>query len=163
MTANAQEKKLKGWMQTYFVHMRRPLILWRQLGTGRFHGFQVIAGGLIFSVLVHPWFYLLIALRTSASTPFFLPSSVFGLHVWLIALFNVSIGYLASMALSLITLRRGALRFAPHVLFMPAYWLLISFAAYRALLQLINRPFYWEKTEHGVSRYVTAPSRPARS
>jgi len=46
---------------------------------------------------------------------------------------------------------------------MPAYWLLISFAAYRALLQLINRPFYWEKTEHGVSRHVTALSRPARS
>ena len=149
---------LKGWMQTYFVHMRRPLKLWRQLGTGRFLGFQVIVGGLIFSALVHPWFYLLIALKTSAGTPFFLPSSVFGFHVWLIALFNVAIGYLASMALSLIALRQGTARFALHILFMPAYWLLISFAAYRALLQLINRPYYWEKTEHGVSRMIAGPA-----
>ena len=103
---------LKGWMQTYFVHMRHPLKLWRQLGTGRFLGFQVIAGGLIFSALVHPWFYVLIALKTAAGTPFFHPSGMVGLHVWLIALFNVAIGYLASMALSLITLRRGRLESA---------------------------------------------------
>jgi len=40
---------------------------------------------------------------------------------------------------------------------MPLYWLLISLAAYRALLQLITRPFYWEKTEHGVSRMIAEP------
>lgn len=39
----------------------------------------------------------------------------------------------------------------------PAYWLLISFASYRALLQLITNPFHWEKTEHGVSSF-TAPT-----
>lgn len=44
-------------------------------------------------------------------------------------------------------------RFAIQVLFMPAYWLLISFAAYRALVQLVTNPFHWEKTEHGVSRF----------
>ncbi|GBE44049.1 beta-monoglucosyldiacylglycerol synthase [bacterium BMS3Bbin10] len=148
---------LKGWMQTYFVHMRAPLKLWRQLGTGRFLGFQVMVGGLIFSALVHPLFYALIALKISTGTPFFDPSGVLGLHVWLLALFNVAVGYLASMALCLITLRRGNARLALHILFMPAYWLLISLAAYRALLQLITRPFYWEKTEHGVSRMT--PSR----
>ncbi len=143
---------LKGWMQTYFVHMRAPLKLWRQLGTGRFLGFQVMVGGLIFSALVHPLFYALIILKISTGTPFFDPSGVLGLHVWLLALFNVTIGYLASMALCLITLRRRNVRLALHILFMPAYWLLISLAAYRALFQLIDRPFYWEKTEHGVSR-----------
>ena len=143
---------LKGWMQTYFVHMRRPLKLWRQLGTGRFLGFQVMVGGLIFSALVHPLFYALIALKISAGTPFFDPAGVLGLYVWLLALFNVAIGYLASMALSLIALRQRKTRFVLHILFMPLYWLLISLAAYRALFQLINRPFYWEKTEHGLSR-----------
>jgi len=145
---------MKGWMQTYFVHMRRPLKLWRQLGTGRFLGFQVIVGGMIFSALAHPVFYLLLAIEASTETLFLLPSSLLGIHVWLVALFNVAVGYLASMALSLIALKQKGARFALHILFMPAYWLLISFAAYRALGQLITRPFHWEKTEHGLSRFV---------
>jgi hypothetical protein len=34
---------------------------------------------------------------------------------------------------------------------MPAYWLAISYAAYRALWQLMS-PYYWEKTEHAGRR-----------
>ena len=34
----------------------------------------------------------------------------------------------------------------------PLYWLLISFAAYRAVYQLVRDPYLWEKTEHGASR-----------
>ena len=52
---------LKGWMQTYLVHMRQPRRLWHELGARRFIGFQVLMGGMILSALVHPWFYLLIA------------------------------------------------------------------------------------------------------
>jgi len=37
-------------------------------------------------------------------------------------------------------------------LLMPLYWLLVSFAAYRALVQLITAPHLWEKTAHGHSR-----------
>ena len=36
---------------------------------------------------------------------------------------------------------------------MPAYWLLISLGAYKALWQFIYNPFHWEKTEHGLSRF----------
>ena len=31
----------------------------------------------------------------------------------------------------------------------PAYWLLMSFAAWKGVLQLFYRPYYWEKTVHG--------------
>jgi hypothetical protein len=34
---------------------------------------------------------------------------------------------------------------------MPVYWLLLSVAAWRALFQLIFRPYAWEKTEHGLA------------
>ena len=44
-------------MQTYLVHMRRPLTTARDLGWLRFFGLQVLMGGLILSALVHPWFY----------------------------------------------------------------------------------------------------------
>jgi hypothetical protein len=36
-------------------------------------------------------------------------------------------------------------------LLIPAYWLMMSIAAYKALWQLITKPFYWEKTSHGLS------------
>jgi glycosyltransferase XagB len=47
---------IKGWIQTYLVHMRRPLRLWRDLGAWRFAGFQLTIGATILSLLVHPWF-----------------------------------------------------------------------------------------------------------
>ena len=44
--------------------------------------------------------------------------------------------------------RRGRLSLAASSLAMPFYWLLISFAAYRALWQLLTAPHFWEKTRH---------------
>lgn len=32
----------------------------------------------------------------------------------------------------------------------PFYWLLMSLAAYKAIFELIYRPHYWHKTEHGL-------------
>ena len=143
---------LKGWMQTWLVHARRPFRLWRRLGTGRFLSFHVITAGTIVSALAHPVFWLLLALELTDDRPFGAPGSLIELHVWLLALFNVAMGLIASMVLSLIALRQTRGRFALHILLMPAYWLLVSAAAYRALLHLAIRPFHWEKTEHGVTR-----------
>ena len=44
--------------------------------------------------------------------------------------------------------RRRRFRLVFSCLLMPVYWLLISLAAYRALYQLIRKPYLWEKTEH---------------
>jgi hypothetical protein len=38
------------------------------------------------------------------------------------------------------------------LLAMPAYWLLMSVAAWLALWQFIVAPFHWNKTTHGLSR-----------
>jgi len=37
------------------------------------------------------------------------------------------------------------------------YWVLISFAAFRALHQLIFNPHHWDKTAHGISRMSDLP------
>jgi len=48
----------------------------------------------------------------------------------------------------------------PYSLTVFGYWVMISIAAYMALWQLIRRPFYWEKTQHGLSRLLeAAPAR----
>jgi len=138
---------IKGWIQTYLVHMRRPLRLWRDLGSWRFTGFQVTVGATILSMLVHPWFFILAAWHglpdweVLRKDPF-----------WLICGVTLTTGYGAAWLLIVITaLRSDPPRRLWSVLWLPFYWLAISFAAYRALGDLIIRPFYWEKTMHGVS------------
>jgi hypothetical protein len=34
----------------------------------------------------------------------------------------------------------------------PLYWIMHSIAAYKGLWQLIYKPFYWEKTNHGLTK-----------
>ena len=36
----------------------------------------------------------------------------------------------------------------PLQFLLPFYWLLLSIATLRALHELLDRPFYWDKTEH---------------
>ncbi|MEZ5913011.1 MAG: glycosyltransferase [Paracoccaceae bacterium] len=45
---------LKGYMMTWAVHSRRPLRLWRELGTWKFLGFQVMFLGTISQYLLAP-------------------------------------------------------------------------------------------------------------
>ena len=140
-------------MQTYLVHMRRPGRLWRELGARRFVGFQVLMGGMILSAIVHPWFYVLLAYGLSQGRLLDMPDSVFGQWLLGIGIFNLIAGYVSAIALGTVAAaRRGRLRLAAHALLMPVYWLAISYAAYRALWQLIWAPFYWEKTEHAGRR-----------
>jgi cellulose synthase/poly-beta-1,6-N-acetylglucosamine synthase-like glycosyltransferase len=40
---------------------------------------------------------------------------------------------------------------------MPVYWVLISVGAWKGFLQLFTRPFYWEKTRHGIDPESTEP------
>jgi cellulose synthase/poly-beta-1,6-N-acetylglucosamine synthase-like glycosyltransferase len=144
---------LKGWMQTYLVHMRQPVRLWRELGATRFLGFQVLMGGLILSALVHPWFYLLAALDGCLGVVSLSHETLTGLALWWIGAFNLVAGYATGVALGVAAIvgrRRPAL--AAQALLMPVYWLLVSFAAYRALYQLAVAPYLWEKTEHGAQK-----------
>jgi hypothetical protein len=51
----------------------------------------------------------------------------------------------------------------PSALLNPFYWILHSIAAYKALGQLFTRPFYWEKTQHGLSRMAPVTAGAATS
>ncbi len=146
-------------MQTYLVHMRRPRRLWYELGARRFIGFQVLMGGMILSSLVHPWFYVLIAVDAWQGRLLAVPDSVFGQWLLGVGIVNLIAGYVTAIALGTVAAaRRGRLALAAHALMMPLYWLAISYAAYRALWQLISDPFHWEKTEHSGCRPANRPA-----
>jgi len=140
----------KGWLQTWLVHMRAPRRLVHELGFKGFVVFQLLVGGSTLAALVHPLFLIELlwemasAERSEANTAMLSPS----LHAA-----TLLIGYLASIALALVGLkRRRLLDCAWALVLMPFYWLLLSLAAWRALDQLLRDPYRWEKTEHGLAR-----------
>jgi glycosyltransferase XagB len=140
---------LKGFVQTWLVHMRSPRTLWRELGPRGFFGFQVMVGGTILSALVHPWFYGLVAYELVQGGFLAPPEMLLGLPFWGVAWFDLVTGYVAAMTLAALAAhRRRHARLLWQVPLMPFYWLLISAAAYRAVGQFVTAPFKWEKTEH---------------
>ena len=150
---------LKGFIQTWLVHMRRPAALWRDLGPSGFLGFQTVVGGTILSALVHPWFYVLVAAELLVGGFLALPSGLIGLPLWTVAWFDLVVGYGAAMALAGIAARRRGLKgLTWQLALMPLYWLLVSAAAYRALWQFVTAPFKWEKTEHGQAATSRRPA-----
>jgi cellulose synthase/poly-beta-1,6-N-acetylglucosamine synthase-like glycosyltransferase len=148
---------LKGYMQTWLVHMRNPLALWRHAGTRGFFAFQLFIGGTFVSSLANPLMWLMFIASHMTGITFF--SGAFGEALARASLFSLVAGNLLFVYLAMLgPYRRGWLQLAPYGLIAPLYWLMISAAAYRAVWQLIRRPFYWEKTQHGVSRFkATVP------
>jgi cellulose synthase/poly-beta-1,6-N-acetylglucosamine synthase-like glycosyltransferase len=149
---------IKGYIQTWLVHMRHPVRLFRQMGPGSFISFQLLVGG-SFIFLLNPIFWLL-------TTIFFfthagLIQQVFPSFVFYAAAFQLFIGNFAFMYLNMAgAVERGYYSLAKYALFSPLYWGLMSIAAWKGFIQLFTRPFYWEKTEHGLD-VVPAPASAA--
>jgi glycosyltransferase XagB len=59
--------------------------------------------------------------------------------------------------------KRHHYKLLPHALTVPAYWLLMAIAGYKGLWQLATKPFYWEKTTHGISKFTSAEVHRASS
>ena len=142
---------IKGWIQTYAVRMRHPVRLYRALGFRGFVGFQIVIGGFVLSSLIHPIFYGVIVAQVAMGGSLSGPSGSLAMLA-----FNgtvLIIGYSLSIFAGMVAVaNRGLTSLVWQALTMPAYWLLISVGAYKGALQFIARPFYWEKTTHGLSR-----------
>jgi cellulose synthase/poly-beta-1,6-N-acetylglucosamine synthase-like glycosyltransferase len=138
---------LKGFMQTWLVHMRNPLRTARELGPTGFWTLQALTAGIFFSALFHPflmaitiWLFVLDPFQVSVTTMLNLEVFVLGYGVAMLA---------GAKALR----QRGLKGWWFTIATMPIYWLLMSIAAWMALWQLVFAPFKWNKTEHGLSKF----------
>ena len=158
---------IKGYMQTALVHTRSPLQLVRQVGVLDTLGFLLLIAGTPLTFLLAPAMWVGTAAWYAFGEPR-LPLVNSGAF-WTIALINLIAGNGVMIALNLLAALRGhSRRAALFALLNPLYWVLHSIAAWRALWQLIRRPFYWEKTPHGLAQsphatpmavYAPAPLR----
>ena len=135
----------KGWMQTSLVHMRAPKRIFSQLGWRGFFTFHLISTSLLVSALGYPFFLALIVYHIHLAVVFGAqPGFAFAMALNLLFAF-VTYAYLSYRTLSY----RNQKSHSWYALSLPFYWILLSFAAWRALLQLITAPHTWEKTPHG--------------
>jgi cellulose synthase/poly-beta-1,6-N-acetylglucosamine synthase-like glycosyltransferase len=142
---------IKGYMQTLLVHTRRPLHLLRSTGPIGFIGFIFFVGGTVLTGLLNPVFWIFYAIWLAASAANL--DVIFPQSLLLLCLFNLLAGNGAfTYLIMLAPIRRGWLELIPFSFTLFAYWVLISLAAYKALWQLIRYPFFWEKTQHGLSQ-----------
>jgi hypothetical protein len=121
----------------------------RDLGLRQLIGFGLIGIGMLISAIVHPIY--LVNLALVLTDPFSVWSDGGVLHAGLIGinLFNLFAGYFAVMLLSWRTMRlRGRQRYALALFTLPFYWLLMSVACLRAIVELVVRPHHWDKTPH---------------
>jgi cellulose synthase/poly-beta-1,6-N-acetylglucosamine synthase-like glycosyltransferase len=144
---------MKGYMQTFLVHTRNPFHLVRTTGPLGFLGFIFFIGGTVLSALFNPVYWILYLVWLVAVTSGFDP--VFPQLLLFLSLFNLLAGNGAFIFLLMLApIRRSWLGLIPYSLTVVGYWVLISIAAYKGLWQLLRNPFYWEKTQHGVSKHV---------
>ena len=177
---------IKGYFQTHLVHTRSTVRTVGGLGLFGYASFLLTVGGLSATLVLNPVFWAVLLLyaglwagerlgwgvstwqmlyydRVSDIDPSYtlwsqLSWVFFGIAVLLFAanLIFILINVIACF-------RRGLLRLLPAALISPLYWALISLAAWKGFLQLFLRPFYWEKTEHGLTAAEDPESAAGRS
>ncbi|QKJ30787.1 glycosyltransferase [Mucilaginibacter mali] len=142
---------IKGYMQTYLVHMRSPRKLLKKVGWRGFLGFNFFIGATPVTFLVYP---LLLGV--------FLAYVIFDLEgireifpdwVLFMSIFNLMVGNILMIYVNMMAVFKR--RYYELILFAianPIYWLMHSISAYKGLYQLVVNPFYWEKTNHGLSK-----------
>ena len=141
---------IKGYIQTYLVHMRYPRKLRADLGWRGFALFQLVLGNSIFVVLINPILWLTTAL--AILIPGIFPFLLFYPLAY-VCLFNLVVGnafFITTQVIATVKERKYSL--IPFALLVPIYWALISIAAWKGAIQLLTKPFYWEKTQHGISK-----------
>jgi len=142
---------IKGYMQTYLVHLRSIFSFTKERGRHALF-FHLVLGGKIAFIFINPIMWI-------TTISYFVLNSVVGATIE--SLFPTWVFYMAGFSLVLGnflflyyymigTFKQGSFSTIKYVYLVPFYWILISVAGFIALFQLLFRPHYWEKTIHGL-------------
>jgi glycosyltransferase XagB len=146
---------IKGYMQTWLVHMRNPVKLYKTLGMRGFIGFQFFIGFSSFAFLTAPivWGLSILWMGNIAqwhAIPF--PDWLAVLTLLNLAL-NITTHWYCALYCAM-RYQTGRISIVWAAILYPVYLVLHSIASYKALWQLIVNPHFWEKTSHGFAKHV---------
>jgi cellulose synthase/poly-beta-1,6-N-acetylglucosamine synthase-like glycosyltransferase len=140
---------LKGYLQTFAIHLREPRELKRELGWKGLMHFTMFVGGTPILAIINPIFWLMTIVWFVAHPHFI--ESIFPAPIYYLGLISWSFGNFLLVYVTVMSVRiakRGELLVA--ALLVPLYWIMMSMAAIKAVSQLIGAPSFWEKTVHGL-------------
>lgn len=141
---------MKGHLQTWIVHMRRPGDIVANTGWKGLLSVQLFLAGNVFSALINPVLWALfvswLIFRPEFIAELF-PQPLLYLNLFALIFGNALFILLMAVA----PLKRGWYGLSLAGFTAPVYWLLASIAGYKAVWQLIFRPHFWEKTDHLIS------------
>ena len=140
---------LKGFAITWLVHMRDPRALLRDLGLIRFLGVQTLLlatfAQFAFAPLLWSFWILLAGFEHPVALTLGAPVALS--MAWFFV-FTEGV----NLAISLVAVsRREHRHLMPYVLTMPLYFPMAALSAYKAIKEIVAEPFYWDKTEHGIT------------
>lgn len=143
---------LKGYMQTWGVHTRRP---WRLGLRGAFALTMTVGAGIVSASVNGPslaWVVATVMVAAMAGLPPQTPVLALGVLI---------LGAASAWSSCAIGARRAGVPYGPtDMIAAPAYWALQSLAAVHAGWRLVREPFIWDKTRHRREAPVIGPATP---
>jgi hypothetical protein len=149
---------LKGYLLTWLSHMRAPVRLWRDLGARGFLSLNVLFLGAAVTYLAMPLFWISV-----------IGGAVTGRTIWGAAMpdwalwplgVSLAVGQVVMLGCAALAMvRRGTPGLLLWVPTLPVYWTLGAVAAWKAVIEMVWAPYYWDKTMHGISRVFRQAAR----
>jgi cellulose synthase/poly-beta-1,6-N-acetylglucosamine synthase-like glycosyltransferase len=139
----------KGYLQSFFIHLRAPATLTKEMGWRGIVHLTAFVGATPVLAALNPVFWGLTVLWFIAHPVFLLeitPAPIYYIGLLLWSLGNFLLWYLTVLTAS--HTDRDGLVFT--ALLVPVYWVMMSIAAVKAVVQLVVTPSFWEKTVHGL-------------
>jgi len=145
-------------MITYGVHMRRPAQLYRDLGARRFWGFQILFAGTLSQFLLAPilWSFWVIPFGLPHPMVIYLSEPVFWAVVACFVFSEVTNMFTHALGAT----KAGKMWLIKWIPTLHLYFPMAALAAYKGLYELTWKPFYWDKTAHGVLLEQSTSSSP---
>jgi glycosyltransferase involved in cell wall biosynthesis/cellulose synthase/poly-beta-1,6-N-acetylglucosamine synthase-like glycosyltransferase/O-antigen/teichoic acid export membrane protein len=142
---------IKGYLQTYLVHMRDPIGFYKKHGLHALI-FQLVIGMRMSFILINPCLWLMTAsyfifrAQLGPTIEALYPPFTFYIAVFTLVFGNFVYFYNYMIGLA----HRKQWGVMKYVFLVPLYWAMTSISAAIAFYQLIVKPHHWEKTQHGL-------------
>lgn len=158
---------MKGFMQTSIVHLRHPVRFKREIGGWKnLLVFLLMVPFMVLANVLNLFLWVLLTVWFSTHSPYI--QALFPGVILYVSVVSFVVGNFIFLYLNAIgSYKRGRYDLVKYSLLSPLYWLMLSTATVRAMVQMVTKPHHWEKTKHGTHlTALTLPSghtlRPAR-
>ncbi len=145
---------IKGYIQTYLVHMRRPHEFITDWSNPHILTFQIIVGFKFMSMWINPLLWVMtITYFTLRATMGPYIESLYITPILYMGIFSLVAGNFLYFYYNMIgAAKRQQWYLVKYAFLAPIYWLMMSYASLKALQSIILAPHYWEKTTHGLHK-----------